>query len=103
MSVVMNVKPGCPYCQAARDHFAAEGEIVEERDATQSAAWGTELTGYTKNPRDRPTIVWATGSAKWDSRQVAAERCIERSVARWHHHQLSARAVAVVAVMHRRP
>src|SRR5947209_18386587 len=33
MSVVMYVKPGCPYCQAAREHLAAEGEQVEERDA----------------------------------------------------------------------
>ncbi|HET9105364.1 MAG TPA: glutaredoxin domain-containing protein [Solirubrobacteraceae bacterium] len=26
MSVVMYVKPGCPYCQAAREHLAAEGQ-----------------------------------------------------------------------------
>jgi glutaredoxin len=31
MSVVMYVKPDCPYCQAAREHLAAEGETVEER------------------------------------------------------------------------
>jgi hypothetical protein len=30
----MYIKPGCPYCQRAREHLAAVGEQVEERDAT---------------------------------------------------------------------
>ncbi len=47
MSVVMYIKPGCPYCQAARERLAAEGERVEERDATQNAEWKAELMGYT--------------------------------------------------------
>jgi glutaredoxin len=57
MSVVMYVKPGCPYCQAAREHFASEGQSVEERDATQSPEWKTELMGYTNNRGLVPTIV----------------------------------------------
>jgi glutaredoxin len=57
MSVVMYVKPGCPYCQAAREHLAAEGESVEERDATTNATWKSELIGYTNNGGLVPTIV----------------------------------------------
>jgi glutaredoxin len=57
MSVVMYVKPGCPACQAAREHFAAEGESVEERDATQNETWRAELMGYTANRGTVPTIV----------------------------------------------
>jgi glutaredoxin 3 len=57
MSVVMYVKPGCPYCQAAREHLASEGESVEERDATASRAWKAELMSYTKNTGVVPTIV----------------------------------------------
>lgn len=57
MSVVMYVKPSCPYCQAAREHLADEGEIVEERDATLNAAWKAELMGYTNNRGVVPTIV----------------------------------------------
>jgi glutaredoxin len=57
MSVVMYVKPGCPYCQAAREHLAAEGTSVEERDATISADWKAELMRYTKNTGMVPTIV----------------------------------------------
>ena len=57
MTLVMYVKPGCPYCQAAREHFAAVGERVEERDATQSPEWKTELFSYTNNRGTVPTIV----------------------------------------------
>jgi glutaredoxin len=61
MSAVMYVKPSCPYCQAARGHLAAEGEIVEERDATQSEAWKAELMGYTNDRGIVPTIVFEDG------------------------------------------
>ena len=57
MGTVMYVKPACPYCQAAREHLAAQGEDVEERDATQSAAWRDELMGYTNDRGIVPTIV----------------------------------------------
>jgi glutaredoxin 3 len=57
MSVVMYVKPGCPYCQAAREHLAETGETVEERDATQNREWRAELMGYTNNRGVVPTIV----------------------------------------------
>lgn len=53
----MYVKPGCPYCQAARDHLASEGEAVEERDATTRPEWRDELMGYTNNRGIVPTIV----------------------------------------------
>lgn len=57
MAVVMYVKPGCPYCQAARESLATAGEDVEERDATESPAWKAELMGYTNNRGVVPTIV----------------------------------------------
>jgi glutaredoxin len=57
MSVVMYVKPGCPYCQAAREQLAADGERVDERDATQSETWRSELMGYTNDRGLVPTIV----------------------------------------------
>lgn len=57
MPVVMYVKPGCPYCQAAREHLADQGESVEERDATQNPTWRTELMRYTNNRGIVPTIV----------------------------------------------
>lgn len=62
MSAVMYVKPGCPYCKAAREHLAAEGESAEERDATQNAAWKAELMGYTNGRGIVPTIVRNEGN-----------------------------------------
>jgi glutaredoxin len=61
MSLVMYVKPGCPYCQSAREDLAEQGEIVEERDATTSAAWKSELMGYTNNRGIVPTLIWDDG------------------------------------------
>ena len=62
----MYVKPGCPYCQAAREHLAAEGEEVEERDATTSQEWRAELMDHTNNRGVVPTIVWADGQPYWE-------------------------------------
>jgi glutaredoxin 3 len=64
MSVVMYVKPRCPYCQRAREHLAAEGETVEERDATQDPGWRSELMGYTNNRGIVPTIVRGEGNVQ---------------------------------------
>jgi glutaredoxin len=61
MTAIMYVKPGCPYCQAAREHLAAEGETVEERDATKNDAWKAELFGYTNRRGTVPTIIWSDG------------------------------------------
>ena len=60
----MYVKPGCPYCQAAREQLAAEGAIVEERDATQNPAWKDELMGYTNHRGIVPTIVRSGGDGR---------------------------------------
>lgn len=64
MSVIMYVKPHCPYCQAAREHLAQEGEAVEERDATKNPAWKAELMGYTNNRGVVPTIVRDSGEVQ---------------------------------------
>jgi glutaredoxin len=61
MSVVMYVKPGCPYCERAREDLTARGEAFEERDATANAAWKAELMGYTRDTGVVPTIVRSDG------------------------------------------
>jgi glutaredoxin len=57
MATVMYVKPACPYCEAAREHFAAAGKSVEERDATTRADWKAELMEHTRGTGMVPTIV----------------------------------------------
>jgi glutaredoxin len=64
MSLIMYVKPGCPYCNAARTQLAAEGEAVEERDATQSAVWKAELMEYTNGRGIVPTMVRTDGTSQ---------------------------------------
>ena len=53
----MYIKPGCPYCQAAREYLAAQGHAVEERDATADDQWKKELMQLTNNRVIVPTIV----------------------------------------------
>jgi glutaredoxin len=60
MGTVMYVKPGCPYCESAREDLEARGEAFEERDATADAGWKAELMAYTKNVGMVPTIVRGT-------------------------------------------
>ena len=40
---IMYVKPGCPYCQAAREGLTSQGLDWEERDATADGGWKQEL------------------------------------------------------------
>jgi len=54
---IMYVKPGCPYCQEAREDLQAEGKTWEERDATTSSEWRAELMDYSKGTGRVPTIV----------------------------------------------
>jgi len=58
---IMYVKPGCPYCQAARDHMSAEGIEWVERDATERRDWRDELYEHS-NRGLVPTIVAPEGT-----------------------------------------
>lgn len=56
-ATVMYVKPGCPYCDDAREGLRAEGVDFVERDATSRADWRAELMRHSKNTGKVPTIV----------------------------------------------
>ena len=57
----MYVKPGCPYCDGARERLTMLGLEWEERDATTRRDWREELFGH--SPRGVvPTIVEADGA-----------------------------------------
>ena len=57
MGRVMYVKPGCPWCDMARDDLRADGLDWEERDATTNAEWRAELMRYSDNSGRVPTLV----------------------------------------------
>jgi glutaredoxin 3 len=62
----MYMKPGCPYCQAAREGLSAQGLEWEERDATVNPAWRAELMEHSRGSGVVPTIVAPDGvSVGW--------------------------------------
>jgi glutaredoxin len=66
---IMYVKPGCPYCQQARDALSAEGLDWEERDATTDRGWRAELMEHSNGRGVVPTIVAPGGvTVGWQGR-----------------------------------
>ena len=57
----MYVKPGCPYCQAAREDLTARGEEFQEKDATADPFFKRELMRYSGGTGVVPTIVRTNG------------------------------------------
>jgi glutaredoxin 3 len=64
MATVMYVKPGCPYCQAAREDLTARGEPFQEKDATKDPFWKRELMRHTRGTGVVPTIVRTNGGVE---------------------------------------
>ena len=58
---VMYVKPGCPYCDGARERLHDQGLDWEERDATADAGWRAELMEHSRGSGVVPTIVAPDG------------------------------------------
>ncbi len=57
----MYVKPGCPYCESAREALAEQGLDWEERDATERPEWREELFEHSRGSGIVPTIVGPDG------------------------------------------
>lgn len=53
----MYVKPGCPYCQQARDHFNTNGVAFTEYDAQNDKTRQKEMLSYTSGDLTVPAIV----------------------------------------------
>jgi len=57
MSLVIYTKPGCPYCQRARDHYNEHGIQYTEYDAQNDRARQKEMLEYTGGDLVVPAIV----------------------------------------------
>ena len=57
MGLVIYVKPGCPYCQQARDHYLAQGVKWTEYDAQNDRARRKEMLAYSDGDPTVPCIV----------------------------------------------
>ena len=57
MSLVIYVKPGCPYCQQARDHYSENNIPFIEYDAQNDKARQREMLEFTRGDVTVPAIV----------------------------------------------
>ncbi len=57
MSIVMYVKPDCPYCQRARDYYNENNIPFLEYDAQNDKARQREMLEYTAGDLTVPAIV----------------------------------------------
>jgi glutaredoxin 3 len=51
------IKPGCPYCQQARDYYSSQGVEWTEYDAQNDRARRTEMLAYSGGDPTVPCIV----------------------------------------------
>lgn len=57
MSLVMYIKPGCPYCQRARDYYNENDIAFIELDAQNDRAARREMFGFSDGDPTVPCIV----------------------------------------------
>jgi len=57
MALVMYTKPGCPYCQEARDHYNTHGIRFTEYDAQNDKARQREMLDFSDGDPTVPCIV----------------------------------------------
>src|SRR6476659_10965996 len=57
VSLVIYTKPGCPYCQQARDHYNSKGIAFIDYDAQNNRAHRAEMFKYSNGAPTDPCIV----------------------------------------------
>jgi len=50
-------KPGCPYCQKARDHYDSKGITYDDRNAQDNLEYRREMLAYSAGDHTVPVIV----------------------------------------------
>jgi glutaredoxin 3 len=57
LSLVIYTKPGCPYCQQARDYYNSKGIKFDDYDAQNNRARRAEMLSYSGGDPTVPCIV----------------------------------------------
>jgi len=57
LSLVIYTKPGCPYCQQARDYYNSKGIPFTDYDAQNDKARRAEMFSYSNGDATVPCIV----------------------------------------------
>ena len=57
MAVVIYTKPGCPYCQQARDYYISQGISFTDFDAQNDRKWRADMLSFSNGDPTVPCIV----------------------------------------------
>jgi glutaredoxin len=57
LEVRIYTKPGCPYCEKARDFYTAQGIVFEERNAQDNMKFREEMLSITDGDPTVPVIM----------------------------------------------
>lgn len=57
MALVIYTKPGCPYCEQARDYYNSKGIPFTDRDAQTDPAYRAEMFSFSGGDPTVPCIV----------------------------------------------
>ena len=57
VALVIYTKPGCPYCQQARDYYDSKGIVYTDYDAQNDRARRAEMFRYSGDDPTVPCIV----------------------------------------------
>ena len=57
MEVIIYTKPGCPYCEKARQHYDARGIAFEDRNAQDNLVYRKQMLSFTGGDPTVPAIV----------------------------------------------
>jgi len=57
LKVTLYTKPGCPYCQKAREHYTQLGIAFDDRNAQDNPKYRKEMLKYSGGDLTVPVIV----------------------------------------------
>jgi glutaredoxin 3 len=57
LDVILYTKPGCPYCQKAREHYTEMGIDFDDRNAQDNPVYRKEMLSITKGDLTVPVVV----------------------------------------------
>jgi glutaredoxin 3 len=57
LEVILYTKPGCPYCQKAREHYTERGIAFDDRNAQDNPVYRKEMLSISDGDPTVPVIV----------------------------------------------
>ena len=57
MEVILYTKPGCPYCQKAREHYTQKGIDFDDRNAQDNPVYRKEMLSISSGDPTVPVVV----------------------------------------------